>query len=599
MAKHRIKQLNEDGAGQEFDITDGFTMGRSQQNSMVLNSPLISRTHARIEVTDGGVVLKDLDSGNGTFVDGRRIVEVKLENGQVFMIGNFELRFEEGSSDDEFALYTTSSDSGIKLKKGVEGDVKAAPAKEIMQTMFTPSSNTVSAERVKDLQLRLQAVYEANEIISTEHDLHKVFERIVEQIVRLVPASNAVIMLLDSESGKLRSKYEYSTSENADIQVSSTVIKRSFIDGEAVLVYDASADSRFGEAQSIVMGNIASVMCCPMTFNQQHLGILYLDTRGTANAFKESDMELLVGLAGPAAVAIKNAQYHDELESDFQTTLRLLSNAIEMRDHYTLGHTFRVTKYSVAIARELGWSEERLIEVEMGGVLHDVGKIAIPDAILGKADKLTDEEYAMMKIHPQRGADMMKDCKKLEPLIPYCLYHHEQFDGSGYPHGLVGDLIPIEGRVVAVGDTFDAITSNRPYRDGRSAEVGLDIILKCKGTQFDPECVDAFVRAFKKGRIEPFMQRTQDDDCEGVVCPFCSAFIVIPLDSAEDDLHKCNVCYRMVKLQAQHDMFFAVLATAAESELDRSSDSGIAVKDDSGISVRRKKVEKTKKPKKK
>lgn len=596
MAKHRITQLNGDGADREFEITDGFTIGRNQQNTLVLNDSLISRTHARIDVTDAGAVLRDLDSGNGIFVDGQRIVEVKLSDGQVFMIGNFQLRFEEGTGDDDFDLDTTGADSEIRLKKGVEGDVKAAPAKEIFQTMFAPSPDTISAERIKDLQLRLQAVYEANEIISTEHDLHKVFERIVEQLIKLVPASNAVIMLLDPKSGKLKSKYEYSSSENADIQLATTVIKRSFIDGEAVLVYDASADSRFDEAQSIVMGNIASIMCCPMTFNQQHLGVLYLDTRGTANAFKETDMELLVGLARPASVAIKNAQYHDELESDFQTTLRLLANAIEMRDHYTLGHTFRVTKYSVAIARELGWSEEKLKEVEMGGILHDVGKIAVPDAILGKADKLTDEEYAMIKIHPQRGAAMMKDCKKLEPLIPYCLYHHEQFDGSGYPHGLAGDLIPIEGRVVAVGDTFDAITSNRPYRDGRSAEVGLDIILKCRGTQFDPECADAFVRAFKKGRIEPFMQRTQDDDCEGIVCPFCSAFIEIPMDSVENDLHKCTVCYRMVKLQAQQDMFFGVLASTEDIESLHTDDSGIVVKTDSGISVKSKKVQKKKKP---
>jgi len=596
VAKHRITQLNGDGADREFEITDGFTIGRNQQNTLVLNDSLISRTHARIDVTDAGAVLRDLDSGNGIFVDGQRIVEVKLSDGQVFMIGNFQLRFEEGTGDDDFDLDTTGADSEIRLKKGVEGDVKAAPAKEIFQTMFAPSPDTISAERIKDLQLRLQAVYEANEIISTEHDLHKVFERIVEQLIKLVPASNAVIMLLDPKSGKLKSKYEYSSSENADIQLATTVIKRSFIDGEAVLVYDASADSRFDEAQSIVMGNIASIMCCPMTFNQQHLGVLYLDTRGTANAFKETDMELLVGLARPASVAIKNAQYHDELESDFQTTLRLLANAIEMRDHYTLGHTFRVTKYSVAIARELGWSEEKLKEVEMGGILHDVGKIAVPDAILGKADKLTDEEYAMIKIHPQRGAAMMKDCKKLEPLIPYCLYHHEQFDGSGYPHGLAGDLIPIEGRVVAVGDTFDAITSNRPYRDGRSAEVGLDIILKCRGTQFDPECADAFVRAFKKGRIEPFMQRTQDDDCEGIVCPFCSAFIEIPMDSVENDLHKCTVCYRMVKLQAQQDMFFGVLASTEDIESLHTDDSGIVVKTDSGISVKSKKVQKKKKP---
>jgi putative nucleotidyltransferase with HDIG domain len=194
------------------------------------------------------------------------------------------------------------------------------------------------------------------------------------------------------------------------------------------------------------------------------LGVVYVDTRGTTHAFTQSDLELLVALAGPAAIAIKNAQYVAMLERAYHDTLIVLANAIELRDHYTVGHTWRVTNFAKEIARVLGWDEERIQQTEMGGVLHDVGKIAVDNAILSKPGRLTDEEYEKMKVHPERGARMMEDVGFLKPVIPYCLYHHERYDGKGYPFGLSGESIPLEGRLIAVADTFDAMTSHRPYR---------------------------------------------------------------------------------------------------------------------------------------
>ena len=142
----------------------------------------------------------------------------------------------------------------------------------------------------------------------------------------------------------------------------------------------------------------------------------------------------------------------------------------------------------------------------MGGVLHDVGKIAVDDAILRKPDKLTDEEFAKIQVHPEKGAQLLENVDFLQPLIPYCLYHHERYDGKGYPHGLKGEEIPIEGRALAVGDTFDAITSNRPYRKGLDPEKAIKIIEENKGTQFDPVCADALIQCFREGKIDRILQ---------------------------------------------------------------------------------------------
>jgi HD-GYP domain-containing protein (c-di-GMP phosphodiesterase class II) len=348
------------------------------------------------------------------------------------------------------------------------------------------------------------------------------------------------------------------------LTISSTIVHRALENAEAVLTRDAADDSRFSARGSIIAQNIASAMCAPLCHHGETLGVVYVDTRGTTNAFSEEDRELLVALTGPAAIAIRNAQYLRKLEQAYQDTLVMTANAIEARDHYTVGHTWRVTHFATEIARALGWSDERIRECEMGGVLHDVGKIAIDDAILRKPSQLTDEEYAKMKVHPERGARMMRDVESLVALIPYALYHHERYDGKGYPFQLAGDDIPIEGRIVAVADTFDAMTSNRPYRKGLDAEVALKEIVDKAGSQFDPAVVEAFRTCYQEGRIERIQQEYYKGD-RSVICPFCSTHIRIPEDAAAGTEFQCGVCHRRNRLQIRNEAYFAELIPEAES----------------------------------
>ena len=169
----------------------------------------------------------------------------------------------------------------------------------------------------------------------------------------------------------------------------------------------------------------------------------------------------------------------------------------ELRDHYTAGHIWRVTNFAIEMARELGWDDERVKLVEMGGILHDIGKISVDNAILSKSGMLTSEEYEKVKLHPERGAWLMGDSFFLKPLIPYCLYHHERYDGTGYPFGLNGHDIPLEGRLIAAADAFDALSSNRPYHEALPIDEAVEKIVASKGTHFDPECADALVRCYQ------------------------------------------------------------------------------------------------------
>jgi putative two-component system response regulator len=188
-----------------------------------------------------------------------------------------------------------------------------------------------------------------------------------------------------------------------------------------------------------------------------------------------------------------------QLEDMFIDALLSLANAIEARDGYTRGHVERVTRYAVAIGTELGLSPEQLRNLWVGALLHDVGKIGIPDTILQKPGALTAEEYEVIKRHPGIGAAIMERSAFLRPALPGVLHHQERWDGTGYPLGLAGEDIALAGRILSVADTFDAIVTTRPYRRKRSAREAVDELCRHAGTQFDPAVVEALIRAMEKG----------------------------------------------------------------------------------------------------
>lgn len=189
---------------------------------------------------------------------------------------------------------------------------------------------------------------------------------------------------------------------------------------------------------------------------------------------------------------------NQRLKDGLSGTIRSLVAAVDARDPYTKGHTARVARYSLAIAREMGLPEDRLAEIEIGAILHDIGKIGIADELLGKCSALEDEELKRMADHVNKGAKIVYDADFLKFTIPAILYHHERPDGKGYPLGLTGDDLPLSAMIISVADTFDAMTTDRPYRKAMPREEAVREIEKHAGTQFDAEVVKAFRRAFEK-----------------------------------------------------------------------------------------------------
>ena len=181
-------------------------------------------------------------------------------------------------------------------------------------------------------------------------------------------------------------------------------------------------------------------------------------------------------------------------------TVTVMANAIEGRDRYTRGHVDRVTTYATWLAEELRWPPDHIRILEFGARLHDIGKVRVPDHILNKPGPLDDEEWAVMKKHPSVGARILRGISHLQPAMPYILYHHERWDGTGYPEGLKGREIPIEARLLAIADVYDAITTRRPYHPAQSYEEVVEILKSESGKHFDPDLVPIFINALEKHR---------------------------------------------------------------------------------------------------
>ncbi len=183
-------------------------------------------------------------------------------------------------------------------------------------------------------------------------------------------------------------------------------------------------------------------------------------------------------------------------------TVKMLANVIEARSKYTRGHSERVRRYALMLGEVLGWSDDEMVFLEFGALLHDIGKIQIPTEIIEKAGPLTPEEQALIETHPQVGAEMLRDVEHLKPVIPYVLYHHERCDGSGYPFHLPCEEIPPEGRLIAIADSYDAMVSNRPYREAKLKEVALAELMRGAGVLYDEEMVRAFVNLMQEDAPE-------------------------------------------------------------------------------------------------
>jgi HD-GYP domain-containing protein (c-di-GMP phosphodiesterase class II) len=240
-------------------------------------------------------------------------------------------------------------------------------------------------------------------------------------------------------------------------------------------------------------GHARQLLAVPLLRGEQLLGcLLALDKAG--GDFDSVDSKLLGSIANEAAIYLENLTLYDDARGLMMGLLHSLVSAVDAKDAYTCGHSERVALLSRLIASEARLGQHLVERVYMAGLLHDVGKIGVPEAVLQKTGKLTPEEFEQIKKHPEIGARILGDIKQVQDILPGVLHHHERYDGKGYPHGLSGERIPLMGRIICLADCFDAMTSSRTYRKALPLELALTELRRCAGTQFDPALADAFLQ---------------------------------------------------------------------------------------------------------
>jgi HD-GYP domain-containing protein (c-di-GMP phosphodiesterase class II) len=244
------------------------------------------------------------------------------------------------------------------------------------------------------------------------------------------------------------------------------------------------------------------LLIVPLWNEQQPLGVIVAADKAGDIQLSSVDSKLVRSTSQNIGIFLDNAMLYDDLQDMFMGTLRSLVSAIDAKDTYTFGHSERVAWGARELALAAGMDQDQAHRVYLSGLVHDVGKIGVPEAVLCKPGRLTDEEFEMIKTHPRIGSRILQEVRQMQDLLPGVLYHHERFDGRGYPEGLRGVDIPMFGRLICLADSFDAMSSNRTYRSALPMKDVLAEIRRCSGTQFDPDLAKLFVEL----DFQPFEQ---------------------------------------------------------------------------------------------
>jgi HD-GYP domain-containing protein (c-di-GMP phosphodiesterase class II) len=259
--------------------------------------------------------------------------------------------------------------------------------------------------------------------------------------------------------------------------------------GETQVYNEISADTEWSHLRAFTK----RFVCVPLERDRRPLGVMVAIDKHDGTEFNSVDLKLLNNVGNQCSIFLENATLYQDMQDLFMGVLHALTQSIDAKDAYTRGHSQRVAELSRALARKIGLSDEECERIYLSGLLHDVGKIGVPEAVLTKPGRLTDAEFDAIKKHPAIGAQILGNIKQLQDILPGVLHHHERWDGRGYPKQLAGEAIPLIGRIICVADSFDAMSSTRTYRPALPLETVLAEIKRCAGTQFDPALANVFV----------------------------------------------------------------------------------------------------------
>jgi len=415
----------------------------------------------------------------------------------------------------------------------------------LIHTEFLPERDIPDDKALRDDYEKLRITYELQRDIGSEIDIDFVLNRILDRTFEFLNYDRGIILLVNKK-GKLKPRAYKNLKPNSKFNVSSTLIRYVLKKKTGVISSDILSDDRFNTAESMISCGIRSSIAVPILHNEEVLGVIIIHSSERVDAFTEKDLHLLMNIANHTAQFIKNSLLHEELLVSFESAIRTLSATVDARHPLTAGHSERVARFSVFIAREMGLDGNSIEALRFAALLHDIGKIGIPDTVLLKEGPFESCERNEMNSHPMKSKKILENFhfpKSLRTVPEIAGLHHERVDGQGYPKGIAGDQLPIEAKIMTVADVFDALTSARDYpkydntgnamhcdrmpiseaisvlESGTGSHFDSEVVAALKrclplvllyyrGSHFEPEYVDDFIKS-KAPHLTPQLERTR------------------------------------------------------------------------------------------
>lgn len=439
------------------------------------------------------------------------IADIRLEG-----MDGIELlkKVKEVHPDTQVIIITSygSMESAIEAMRHGAYDYLLKPFENIDQISFAVrkavESRRLAMENVKLTKAleekvnRLSIINDLGRAMHSIHNTRELLDFFVQMVADEIGADRVSLMLLDKGVNKLLIKASYGIEEElarkVELAIGEGIAGRVVKEGNPIFVIDVDRmtslpllGTDFYSSDSFISAPLK--LSIPIKYRKETIGVINISNKRGGGSFSEEDLDFISLLTSQASHAIENARMFDEQKKTHFEVITALADVLEAKDSHTGSHSNRMYNYAMQIGEKLGLSAAEKERLSYVAILHDIGKIGIPESILQKPSKLTDEEFEIMKSHPIKGAEILKRVSFLVPVAPLIRHHHERFEGNGYPDRLKGEEIPIQSRIVSIIDAYDAMTSDRPYRKSLGMEWAIGELKRCAGTQFDPQIVEIFI----------------------------------------------------------------------------------------------------------
>jgi len=398
-----------------------------------------------------------------------------MVNGEV--IGNISALKEIENLDSLLKMAAFSIENSLRLEDEIED---------------------LSAEIVRVYE-ELSLIYSLSSKLGSDLDINSICQQVIEEISKVLDVRTILILLLDETSGLLTVQSSTGVKFEGDLSFTMDPLAEPFARISSLKKATVVSDE---DTSGILPFSLQSALCVPLVTDNRNIGMLIAKDKMTGEEFRTPEIKLIDALSGEIAATIKKAQLYEKINRLFICTVEALASAIDAKDPYTYGHSRRVAQISSEICKEIGMSSDEIHSIKLAALLHDIGKIGTPEYILLKPGKLLPEEIEKIKEHPQQGAQILSTIDEFKDVMGWIKHHHERYDGKGYPDRMIAEKIPVPARIITIADSFDAMTSDRPYRKAMNPAMALDIMDDLAGSQYDPGLFKAFKAVFMQRKIE-------------------------------------------------------------------------------------------------